>query len=126
MSRRVCKYHQIGMRKKMGRPKIKIKAMIRSSPNPNPSFSTAMITLKLPKPFITKYLASMSSDILIMYTLKEKHRCNAIVAQQELNTNRMCGPGSGFTRRYRLNKMIRDCVFIQKVLVCCIFVKLIS
>ena len=53
----------------------------------NPSFPTAMaLTLKLLKPFITKYFNSMSSETPIIYTPKEKCRCNIIVAQHKLNT----------------------------------------
>ena len=53
----------------------------------NPSFSTVMaLTLKPPKPFITKYFDSMSSKTPIMYISKEECRCDTIMAQQELNT----------------------------------------
>ena len=53
----------------------------------NPSFSTAMTrTLKTPKPCITKYSNSMSSETPKMYTPKEKCRHNTIVPPQELNT----------------------------------------
>ena len=53
----------------------------------NPSFSTVMtITLKPPKRFINKYFDSMSSETPIVYIPKEKHRCDTITAQQELNT----------------------------------------
>ena len=56
-------------------------------PQTNPSFSTAMTIMpKLSKHFVTKYFNSMSSKSPIMYTPKEKHRCNIIMAQQELNT----------------------------------------
>ena len=43
------------------------------------------ITLKPPKSFINKYFDSMSSETPILYYPKEKHRCNTIIAQQELN-----------------------------------------
>ena len=53
----------------------------------SPSFSIAMIiTLKPPKPFITKCFNSISSETPIVYTMKEKHRHDTIIAQQELNT----------------------------------------
>ena len=45
-----------------------------------------IITLKPPKPLITKYFDSMSSETSIMYTPKEKHRYDTIMAKQELNT----------------------------------------
>ena len=49
----------------------------------NPSFSTVMtLTLKLPKPFVTKCFNSMSSETPIIYTPKEKCRCDTILAQQ--------------------------------------------
>ena len=55
-------------------------------PQTSSSFSTVMtITLKPPKPFITKYFDSMSSKIPIIYIPKEKCRHDTIVAQQELN-----------------------------------------
>ena len=47
----------------------------------NPSFSTVMtITLKLLKPFITKYFNSMSNETPIVYTPKENHRCDTTIA----------------------------------------------
>ena len=56
----------------------------------DPSLSPAMtITLKSPKPFITKYFDyfdSMSGETPILYTPKEKHRHDSIMAQQEFNT----------------------------------------
>ena len=53
----------------------------------NLSFSTAMtITLKHPKPFITKCFNSMPCETPIVHTPKEKCRCDTIMAQQELNT----------------------------------------
>ena len=48
-------------------------------------FAVITITLKPTKPFITKYFDSMTSKTLLMYTPKEKHRCDTIVAQQEWN-----------------------------------------
>ena len=53
----------------------------------NPSFSTAMtIILKPPKPFTTKFFDSMSSETPTVYTVKEKYRCDTIMAIQELYT----------------------------------------
>ena len=44
----------------------------QAAPN-QPTFSTAMnITLKPPKPFITKYFNSMTTETPIMYSPKEK------------------------------------------------------
>ena len=55
----------------------------------NPSFFEVItISLKPPKPFITKYLESMSIETPIMYTPKEKHRYNTVIAQQESNTTK--------------------------------------
>ena len=48
----------------------------------NPSFSTVMVTLKPPKPFTTKYFDSLSSETCIVYTPKEKNRCDTIMDQQ--------------------------------------------
>ena len=47
----------------------------QEQPQTNHSLSTAMtITLKLSKPFMTKYLDIMTSKSPIMYMPKEKHR----------------------------------------------------
>ena len=55
----------------------------QSSPN---FFPMTTKTQRPPKPFIIKYFDSMSSEMPIMYMSKEKHRCDIVRAQQELNT----------------------------------------
>ena len=59
----------------------------QKQPQTNPSFSmTKTKTLQSAKPYITKYIDSMTSKTPIMYIPKEKPRCDTIMAQQELNT----------------------------------------
>ena len=65
----------------------KHKDINQKQPHTNPSFSTMVTkTLKQSKPFITKYFDSMTSETHIMYTTKEKHICDTIMAQLELNS----------------------------------------
>ena len=50
------------------------------------SFIRPTQILKPPKPYVSKYFDSMSSGTPIIYTPKEKQRCDTIIAQEECKT----------------------------------------
>ena len=65
---------------------LKTKTMIRSIPDQPHFLYSDGHNSETSQTFITKYFNSITSKPPIVYTPKEKHRCDTIMAQQELST----------------------------------------
>ena len=88
--------------------KAKDKDKDQKQPKANPNIPIVQAqNMKQPKSYIAKYFNSMASRPPIIYTPKEKQKCDTIMAQHRLYTTECKALNQGLLR-HRLKRMIRN------------------